>query len=92
VRAALLLELGQPLEIEDVEHAVEFAIGARRIIGCQYGGATIRRDVPRFAALLEAGLVDSAPIVDRRFALEQINDALAAAEARQVLTGVVMTG
>ena len=73
-------------------NAVEFAIGARRILGCQYGGATIRRDVPRFAGLMEAGLVDPAPIVDRRFAFEEINDAFAAAEAREVLTGVVVTG
>jgi Zn-dependent alcohol dehydrogenase len=72
-------------------NAVEFAIGARRILGCQYGGATIRRDVPRFAGLMQAGLVDPAPIVDRRFSLEQINDAFAAAEAREVLTGVVVT-
>ena len=73
-------------------NAVEFAIGARRILGCQYGGATIRRDVPRFADLMQSGLVDPAPIVDRRFTLEQINDAFAAAEARDVLTGVVVTG
>lgn len=70
-------------------NAVEFAIGARRILGCQYGGATIRRDVPRFAGLMQAGLVDPAPIVNRRFSLEQINDAFAAAQAREVLTGVV---
>jgi S-(hydroxymethyl)glutathione dehydrogenase/alcohol dehydrogenase len=70
-------------------NAVEFAIGAHRILGCRYGGATIRRDVPRFAALMQSGLVDPAPIVDRRFTLEQINDAFAAAEAREVLTGVV---
>lgn len=73
-------------------NAVEFAIGARRILGCQYGGATIRRDVPRFAAMMQAGLVDPAPIVDRRFALEEINDAFAAAQAREVLTGVVRSG
>jgi Zn-dependent alcohol dehydrogenase len=73
-------------------NAVEFAIGARRILGCQYGGATIQRDAPRFAGLMQAGLVDPAPIVDRRFSLEEINDAFAAAEARAVLTGVVVAG
>jgi Zn-dependent alcohol dehydrogenase len=73
-------------------NAVAFAVGARRILGCQYGGATIRRDVPRFAGLMQAGLVDPAPIVDRRFELKEINDAFAAAEAREVLTGVVVSG
>ena len=73
-------------------NAVEFAIGARRILGSQYGGATIRRDVPRFAGLMEAGIVDPAPIVSRRFALAEINDAFAAAQSREVLTGVVTLG
>lgn len=91
MRAALLLELGRPLEIEDVEllapgpHDVIVQPGAT-------AGATIRRDVPRFAGLMQAGLVDPAPLVDRRFTLEEINDAFAAAEAREVLTGVVVTG
>ena len=30
--------------------AVDFAIGGKRIQSCQYGGAHIRRDIPRFAA------------------------------------------
>ena len=71
-------------------NAVEFAIGARRIIGCQYGGARIRRDIPRFAGLMEDGLVDAAPILSRRFSLEEINDAFTAAQEREVLTGVVV--
>ncbi|HLW95736.1 MAG TPA: zinc-binding dehydrogenase [Solirubrobacteraceae bacterium] len=70
-------------------NAIEFAIGARRILSCQYGGATIRRDIPRFAAMMDAGIVDAAPIVSRTYELEEINDAFAAASAREVLTGVV---
>jgi S-(hydroxymethyl)glutathione dehydrogenase/alcohol dehydrogenase len=70
-------------------NAVEFAIGARRILSCQYGGATIRRDIPRFAAMMDSGIVDAAPIVSRTFELERINDAFAAATRREVLTGVV---
>jgi S-(hydroxymethyl)glutathione dehydrogenase/alcohol dehydrogenase len=70
-------------------NAIEFAIGARRILSCQYGGATIRRDIPRFAAMMDARIVDAAPIVSRTYALDEINDAFAAAAAREVLTGVV---
>jgi Zn-dependent alcohol dehydrogenase len=69
--------------------AVEYAVGARQIHGCQYGGAHIRRDIPRFLRMMEAGLVDPAPIIGRRFALSEINDAFAAAEARDVITGIV---
>jgi S-(hydroxymethyl)glutathione dehydrogenase / alcohol dehydrogenase len=69
--------------------AVELAILGRTIHSCQYGGARIRRDIPRFARLLEAGQVDAAPIVSRRFALDEVNEALEAALARSVLTGVI---
>lgn len=71
-------------------NAAELALGARRIVSCQYGGATTRRDVPRFAALMEAGLVDPASIVDARFGLDEINEAFEAAYRREVLTGVVL--
>jgi S-(hydroxymethyl)glutathione dehydrogenase / alcohol dehydrogenase len=71
-------------------NAVEFAIGARRILSCQYGGATIRRDIPRFARMMEERVVDPAPIVSRLFEFEEINEAFRAAEAREVLTGVVV--
>jgi S-(hydroxymethyl)glutathione dehydrogenase/alcohol dehydrogenase len=69
--------------------AVEFAVGSRRIHGCQYGGAHIRRDIPRFASMMERGLVDPGPIVTRRYVLDEINEAFRAAEAREVITGVL---
>jgi S-(hydroxymethyl)glutathione dehydrogenase/alcohol dehydrogenase len=70
--------------------AVDFAIGARRILSCQYGGATIHRDIPRFARMMEEKVVDATPIVSRIFALDEINEAFRAADARDVLTGVVV--
>jgi S-(hydroxymethyl)glutathione dehydrogenase/alcohol dehydrogenase len=72
--------------------AVEFGVGARKIHGCQYGGAHIRRDIPRFVRMLEAGLVDAEPIVSRRLPLDEVNEAFRAAEAREVLTGVIVPG
>jgi S-(hydroxymethyl)glutathione dehydrogenase / alcohol dehydrogenase len=67
-------------------------VGARRIHGCQYGGAHSRRDMPRFARMLEAGLVDPGPIVTRAFALDEVNDAFRAAEERDVIGGVITYG
>jgi S-(hydroxymethyl)glutathione dehydrogenase/alcohol dehydrogenase len=69
--------------------AIEFSIGSRRIHGCQYGGARIRKDIPRFAQMMERGLIDPRPIVSRTFSLDEVNEALRAAEEREVLTGVV---
>jgi Zn-dependent alcohol dehydrogenase len=60
------------------------------MLSSQTGGSHIRRDVPRFEAMLERGEIDPVPIVSRRYGLEEINDAVAAARAREVLTGVIV--
>jgi S-(hydroxymethyl)glutathione dehydrogenase/alcohol dehydrogenase len=67
--------------------AVDFAIAGKRIQSCQFGGAHIRRDIPRFAAMLANGLLDAAPLITRRFGLDEVNAALAAATEREVITG-----
>ena len=70
--------------------AIDFAISAKRFLSSQTGGGHIRRDVPRFAGMLERGEIDAGPIVSARFGLGEINDAVRAARAREVLTGVVV--
>jgi Zn-dependent alcohol dehydrogenase len=72
--------------------AVDFAIAGKRIQSCQFGGAHIRRDIPRFAAMMASGLLDAAPLVSRRFALDEVNEALAAALDRALITGVLLPG
>jgi S-(hydroxymethyl)glutathione dehydrogenase/alcohol dehydrogenase len=70
--------------------AVEFALAAREIRGSQTGGSHILRDIPRFARMLERGDVDAGPIVTRTWRLDEVNEALAAARAKDVLTGVIV--
>jgi S-(hydroxymethyl)glutathione dehydrogenase/alcohol dehydrogenase len=70
--------------------AIDFAISGKRMLSSQTGGSHIRRDVPRFTGMLERGEIDAAPIVTRLFGLDEINDAVAAARAREVLTGVIV--
>ena len=90
-RAGTLVPTGmEQLDATVTLPAIEFSVGSRRIHGCQYGGARIRRDIPRFVRMLEQGLVDAGPIVGRRFTLDEVNDAFRAAENREVLTGVVV--
>jgi S-(hydroxymethyl)glutathione dehydrogenase / alcohol dehydrogenase len=72
--------------------AVDFAISGKRIQSCQYGGAHIRRDIPRFASMMAAGLLDPEPLVERRFGLDQANEALAASLDREVITAVILPG
>jgi S-(hydroxymethyl)glutathione dehydrogenase / alcohol dehydrogenase len=71
--------------------AVDFAIAGKRIQSCQFGGAHIRRDIPRFAAMMEAGLLDAEPLIGRRFGLDEANEALQAALARELITGVILS-
>jgi len=70
--------------------AVDFAISGKRIQSCQFGGAHIRRDVPRFAAMMAGGLLDAEPLIGRRFGLDEADDALAAAATREIVTGVIV--
>ena len=50
----------------------------------------MRRDIPRYFELLEAGLVRAGPIIAGRYGLEAINDALEEAAARRGLTSVIV--
>jgi Zn-dependent alcohol dehydrogenase len=68
----------------------ELTIRGRTIQSCQNGMSHMGRDIPRYARMLEDGVVDARPIVTAHYTLEQINDALAASEARTDLTGVIM--
>lgn len=72
--------------------AVDFAVGAKRVLGCQYGGAHTRRDVPRFATMLERGVVDARPLLDGRYGLEDVGKALRTSRERRILTAIVAPG
>ena len=50
----------------------------------------MRHDIPRFTRMLEDGVVDAKPIITRVYPLDEINDALGAAETRENLTGVIV--
>ena len=69
--------------------ALEFALKARHIVSSKFGGGHMYRDIPRYADMLARGLLDPRPIVSRRFALDDINSAVSAAQAREVLSGVI---
>jgi S-(hydroxymethyl)glutathione dehydrogenase/alcohol dehydrogenase len=70
--------------------AVDFAISGKRIQSCQFGGAHIRRDVPRFAAMMAAGVLDAEPLIGRCFGLDEADAALAAALDRELVTVIVV--
>jgi S-(hydroxymethyl)glutathione dehydrogenase/alcohol dehydrogenase len=62
----------------------------KRLLGCVYGSAQVRRDFPRFISLVENGRLDLGAMVSRRIGLEEVNDAFRAMEAGEVIRSVIV--
>jgi S-(hydroxymethyl)glutathione dehydrogenase/alcohol dehydrogenase len=62
----------------------------KRLLGCVYGSAQVRRDFPRFVDLVETGRLDLNAMVSRRVKLDEINDAFRAMQAGEVIRSVVV--
>ncbi len=62
----------------------------KRLLGCVYGSAQVRRDFPRFISLVETGRLDLGAMVSRRIALDEVNDAFRAMEAGEVIRSVIV--
>jgi S-(hydroxymethyl)glutathione dehydrogenase/alcohol dehydrogenase len=62
----------------------------KKILGCKYGSARVRRDFQRFIDLIESGRLDTTSMVSRRISLDQVNDAFRAMEAGEVIRSVIV--
>jgi S-(hydroxymethyl)glutathione dehydrogenase / alcohol dehydrogenase len=71
---------------------VAIAVQSRAIISTQNGNVRMRADLPRFARMIEDGLVTADPIVTTKYALEDINEALHASDEKRDLSGVIVPG
>ena len=62
----------------------------KRILGCMYGSAQVRRDFPRLVGLVETGRLDLGSMVSRHIHLDEVNDAFRAMEAGEVIRSVIV--
>jgi S-(hydroxymethyl)glutathione dehydrogenase/alcohol dehydrogenase len=62
----------------------------KRVLGCWYGSAEVRRDFPRLIELAATGRLDIATMVSRRIALDDVDDGLAAIERGEVIRSVIV--
>lgn len=62
----------------------------RTIKGSYYGSARVTRDFPRFIEMIEAGRIDVGAMVTRRFALDDVNAAMAAMLDGEVVRSVII--
>ena len=69
--------------------AMDLFSTGRRILGCMYGSAQVRRDFPRLVRLVETGRLDVGSMVTRRIRLEEIDDAFRAMESGEVIRSVI---
>jgi S-(hydroxymethyl)glutathione dehydrogenase/alcohol dehydrogenase len=63
----------------------------RTVKGSYYGSARVTRDFPRYIELIESGRVDLGGMVTKHFALDEVNEALAAMRDGEVVRGVLVT-
>ena len=54
------------------------------------GSSQIRRDFPRYVALAETGRLDIASMITRRIGLDDVNDAIRAMDAGEVIRTVIV--
>jgi S-(hydroxymethyl)glutathione dehydrogenase / alcohol dehydrogenase len=65
-------------------------LGEKRLLGCVYGSAQVRRDFPKLISLVEQGKLDLGSMVSRTMHLDDINDAFKAMQAGEVIRSVLV--
>lgn len=63
--------------------------GEKKLLGCVYGSAQVRRDFPRFIDLVETGRLDIAEMVSQTIGLDDVNEAFRAMVAGEVIRSVI---
>ena len=69
--------------------AFEIFFNEKNLVGSYYGGADVRVDFHRMLRLAAAGQLDLAGMIDRRIRLEDVNEAIEALQAGEVVRQVI---
>lgn len=62
----------------------------KKLLGCVYGSAQVKRDFQRLIGLIETGRLDVGSMVTARIGLDDVNDAFRAMEAGEVIRSVIV--
>jgi S-(hydroxymethyl)glutathione dehydrogenase / alcohol dehydrogenase len=82
--------VGVPKLGTDVPIPAMSVLQEKKILGCVYGSARVRRDFPRPMSLIEQGKLDVGAMVTRTMHLDEVNDAIAAMQAGEVIRSVLV--
>ena len=69
---------------------VDQILTGKKVLGCLYGSADVRRDFPRLVELAEQGKLDLASMVSRTISLDEVNEGLEAIERGEVIRSVIV--
>jgi S-(hydroxymethyl)glutathione dehydrogenase/alcohol dehydrogenase len=64
-------------------------LSEKRLLGCVYGSAQVRRDFPKLIDLVETGRLDIGDMVSRTISLDEINAGFDAMKAGEVIRSVI---
>src|SRR6266511_710198 len=64
-------------------------LSEKRLLGCVYGSAQVKRDFPRLISLVEQHKLDLGDMVSRTIKLDEVNDALTAMQQGEVIRSVI---
>lgn len=65
-----------PRDVQFPIPIVDVVLSGRRVTGCVYGGSSVHRDIPRYAAMAEAGALDLQMLIGRTIPLAEAPAAL----------------
>jgi S-(hydroxymethyl)glutathione dehydrogenase/alcohol dehydrogenase len=82
--------VGVPRFDQNIElSSMALILQEKRVLGTVYGSAQVHRDFPRLIGLVEQGKLDLGDMVSRRMKLDEVNDALRAMQAGEVIRSVI---
>lgn len=68
----------------------EFAAKGQSLLGSKMGSGSVQRDIPKLAALYQSGALKLDQMITGRYALENINEAIASVKRGEALRNVVI--
>jgi S-(hydroxymethyl)glutathione dehydrogenase / alcohol dehydrogenase len=70
--------------------AFQLVLGERRVLGCAFGSAQVRRDFARMIDLVDCGKLNLEDMVSRRLPLSEVNEAFRAMEAAEGVRSILI--
>ena len=82
--------VGVPKLDSDISIPAMSVLDEKKMLGCVYGSAQVRRDFPRLISLIEQGKLDVGAMVTRTMHLHEVNEAIRAMQDGEVIRSVLV--